>query len=276
MPHRFARPLSAALAAAVVLPLVACSDSQDAAQNNSQLLAQEASSRTAAIGVDPDSTEQRVLGEIYRQLLMSLGYDAGLADVDERAEPDPVDQLRTDDLDIVVACTGPLLERRDAGAASQVGTSGKEGQELIDATYDALVGTLPGEISTVDPSPAQGCGQEGSEGHEDPKNQQRQDAGHGAGRAGERNAGGGAELPTNIIPLFVDGKFDRWPVYRINFITRIMSTGDLEELTERVDDGESTSAVASEWLREQAGINSPGEPAETTDATAQPQVNGGV
>lgn len=272
MPHRFARPLSAALAAAGVLPLVACSDSQDAAQNNSQLLAQEASSRTAAIGVDPDSTEQRVLGEIYRQLLMSLGYDAGLADVDERAEPDPVDQLRTDDLDIVVACTGPLLERRDAGAASQVGTSGKEGQELIDATYDALVGTLPGEISTVDPSPAQGCGQEGSEGHEDPKNQ----AGHGAGRAGERNAGGGAELPTNIIPLFVDGKFDRWPVYRINFITRIMSTGDLEGLTERVDDGESTSAVASEWLREQAGINSPGEPAETTDATAQPQVNGGV
>lgn len=256
MPHRFARPVSAALAAAVALPLVACSDSQDAAQNNSQHLAQEASSRTAAIGVEPDSTEQRVLGEIYRQLLMSLGYDAGLADVDERAEPDPVDQLRTDDLDIVVACTGPLLERRDAGAASQLGTSGKEGQELIDATYDALVGTLPGEISTVDPSPAQGCGQ--------------------AGPASDGNAGGGAELPSNIIPLFVDGKFDRWSVYRINFITRIMSTGDLEELTERVDDGESASAVASDWLREQAGINSPGEPAETTDATAQPQVNGGV
>lgn len=201
----------------------------------------------AAIGIDARSPEQIVLGNIYQQILNSLGYTASVTDVSGRAETDPVDQLREGDLDVTIACTGPLLERRDSAAAADLRASGMDDADLSVATYDALVGTFPAEVGTVDPSPAQGC------------------AAQPDGPAAEA-----AGLPHNLVPLYAEGKFNRWTVFRLNFLTRVMATDEIAEMADKVRDGEPVDDVTRDWLLEYAGITYDGDMIAPTEPKSAP------
>lgn len=201
----------------------------------------------AAIGIDARSPEQIVLGNIYQQILNSLGYSASVTDVSGRADSDPVDQLREGDFYVTIACTGPLLERRDRAAAHELADSGMEDADLSVATYDALVGTFPAEVGTVDPSPAQGCAA------------QRDDA-----------AAEAAGLPHNLVPLYAEGKFNRWTVFRLNFLTRVMATDDIAEMADKVRDGEPVDDVTRDWLLEYAGITYDGDMIAPTEPKSAP------
>jgi len=229
---------AAALAAASVF-LVGCSTADNA-------LAAFSDTRPVSIGIDPDSAEQVVLGEIYSEIFNSMGYAVGVTSLEDFAERDAVQLLRTQEVDLVITCTGTLLGTQDHTAARALAVSGETGEELSVATYDAMLGTFPADIRTVDPSPAQGCG-----------------AGYPAAKQGTAPAGtapaGTApaakpQLPQNIVPIFTDSKFDRKTVQRINFITRVMSTEDIAEAAERVEGGEPVRSAVAEWLMEYANI----------------------
>ncbi|MEH0146845.1 hypothetical protein V6D40_04100 [Corynebacterium sp. Q4381] len=177
------------------------------------------------IGIDASSEEQVVLGEIYSQIFDAMGYAAGVSSFGGAEALDPLEILRAEPVDLVVTCTGAVLETYDSAAAAELAASGMEGEELSVATYDAAVGTLPATMRTVDPSPAQGCGY----------------------TDGER-------LVQNIIPVFRNGKFDRGTIQRINFITRMMATEDIAESAEKVGQGVPADVAVADWLLEYAGI----------------------
>lgn len=179
-----------------------------------------------AIGVDASSTEQIVLGEIYSQIFDQMGYASTVVDL-PAIEADPVEQLRTAGVDLVIACTGELLRSQDRAAAEALIASGEEGEALSVATYDAVVATFPGEVRTVDPSPAMGCA---------------------SGASAD-------ELPQNIIPVFKDTTFDRQTAFRLNFITRVMATDRIEEMVDAVEDGSSVEDALAEWMMEYAHID---------------------
>lgn len=214
-------------------------------------LAAIASPTPVAIAVDADSAEQVVLGEIYKQIFESMGYAAAVTALPSDASPggtDAVEAVRSGEVDLVVACTGTLLAERDPQAATTLtsaargdsdgspgGGSGKGSTSASsEDTYDASVATLPGELRTVDPSPAQGCGDDGA-----------------MDVAGALTA---ASLPHNIIPVFRAATFDRRTVQRVNFITRVMATEDIDEMAEDIRDGDSVHNAVADWLAEYAGI----------------------
>ena len=176
-----------------------------------------------AIGVDSASSEQVVLGEIYSQIFDQMGYASTVVDL-PAVEADPVEQLRTAGVDLVIACTGELLRSQDRAAAAALAASGEEGEALSVATYDAAVATFPGAVRTVDPSPAMGC------------------------------ADGDDTLPQNIIPVFQDATFDRKTTFRLNFITRVMATEDIAEAAAKVEEGEPVGEAVADWLLEYASI----------------------
>lgn len=177
-----------------------------------------------AVAVDHSSAEQVVLGEIYTAIFESMGYSVTQVEVDGADNHNAIELLQREPIDLAVACTGSLLETQDREAATELAASGEQGEALSVATYDALLGTFPAAIRTVDPSPAQGCKD------------------HSAG------------LPQNLIPIFVDGKFNRSTVNRLNFITRVMATDDIAEAAERVEQGEPVEVAVAEWLIEYAGM----------------------
>ena len=187
-----------------------------------------------AIGVDPSSPEQVVLGEIYSQIFNGMGYAAGVSSI-EHDGTDALTLLRTEPVDLVITCTGTLLEAQDPDAATELKESGIEGEELSLATYDAMVATFPYDMSTVNPSPAQGC------------------AKTGGGKGGKDD---GKALPQNIVPVFADTKFDHGTEYRINFITRVMATDDMAEIAADVENGTPVREAVAEWIAEYAGIMS--------------------
>ncbi|AQQ14970.1 hypothetical protein CGLAU_04980 [Corynebacterium glaucum] len=231
---------AAALAAASAL-LVGCSTADNA-------LAAFSDTRPVSIGIDPDSAEQVVLGEIYSEIFNSMGYAVGVISLSDFAERDAVQLLRTQEVDLVISCTGTLLDAQDHAAARALAASGETGEALSVATYDAMQGTFPADIRTVDPSPAQGCGAGFSATQPATQPGTAPAAQPGTAPAGK------PQLPQNIVPIFTDSKFDRRTVQRINFITRVMATEDIAEAAERVEGGEPVRAAVSEWLMEYANI----------------------
>ena len=185
-----------------------------------------------AVAVNQSSAEQVVLGQIYTAIFESMGYAVSQVEVNEADASNAIELLQREPIDLAVACTGALLEEQDSTAAAALTTSGEQDEELSVATYDALLGTFPAAIRTVDPSPAQGC--------KDPST--------------SAQPGDAVGLPQNLIPIFVDGKFDRSTVNRLNFITRVMATDDIAEAAERVEQGEAVETAVAEWLIEYAGM----------------------
>ncbi|OFT86324.1 hypothetical protein [Corynebacterium sp. HMSC29G08] len=194
-----------------------------------------------AIGINPHSSEQVVLGEIYSQIFDSLGYSAGVSSLSSSETRDAVTLLRSQPVDLVITCTGTLLESQDADTAEELKASDLSGPELSDATYDAMVATFPFDMSTVNPSPAEGCAPV-EEPVEEPAD----------GEMPEEVPS--PRLPQNIVPVFLDGKFDHRTITRINFITRVMATDEIQEIAAEVDNGAPVHQAVSAWIAEYAGI----------------------
>ncbi|MEX3505383.1 hypothetical protein [Corynebacterium sp. LK2510] len=227
-PHSIGRTLLIALAAAGVWGTSACVPEpapQETAADQK---------RAVEIGVDADSAEQRVLGEIYQQVLIAIGRDSHVTAIDLGEDDSALDALRTAGVEFAITCTGSLLAQLDPAAARQLERAFADVEsiaastEASEDTYDATVGALPGTVMTVDPSPAQGCA---------------------------AFAADDAVLPENIIPVFTKTTFSRSEVQRINFITRVLSTEDVAEMAQEAESGEPLDVVVADWLLEYASID---------------------
>ena len=197
-----------------------------------------------AIGINPHSSEQVVLGEIYSQIFDAMGYAAGVSSLSASETQDALTLLRNQPVDLVITCTGTLLESQDSNKAEELKASDLSGPELSDATYDAMVATFPFNMSTVNPSPAEGCAPV-----EEMPGEAPEDALEGEAPVEEPRG-----LPQNIVPVFLDGKFDHGTITRINFITRVMATDEIQEIAAEVDNGAPVGQAVSAWIAEYAGI----------------------
>ncbi len=204
-----------------------------------------------AIGIDPNSPEQVVLGEIYRQVLMNQGRPTSVTAVPFSGSA--LEVLKSSQIQFAVTCTGQLLHDESPATAETLLERGpsEEAGEFNDEVYRDAVAIFPSDLRTVDPSPAQGCG-----------------ASFGAEEA---EAGDGDELPQNIIPVFQKGMFDRGEINRLNFATRAMATDDIVELAEDLESGTPLNQVVRDWLLEYVQINPIGD--EPVDEEKAPDPN---
>ncbi|WP_257161503.1 hypothetical protein [Corynebacterium cystitidis] len=183
-----------------------------------------------SISVNASSSEQMVLGELYHQTLQDQDRNSNVSvETDPKAQ-DRMARLQRSEVNFIVGCTGELLGTMNTTAAGEiVDEFGLETEsstdltandgELSQRTYDEFVGSLPGNVTTTDPSPAEGC--EGNEFD---------------------------SLPQNIVPVFHKGLFNRVELDAINSVTRSLSTDELDKLVTRARRQGSVSAVVSDWL----------------------------
>lgn len=204
------------------------------------------------IQVSAGDPENRLLAEIYRWALAKgdvHGVVETVAPDSERGQAGQLEWLADGGADLVIGCTGQLLadvrpeaaetldEEFTAAEASDNPTAGDAGQR----TYDALLGALPGDYDVPDPSPAEGCSQGAV-----PDAKVDKDA---SGR-GATSESAGEALPQNIVPVYRKTAVNRWGKKGLNDLTRLLTTHDLQEMAERVEDGEEPDQIIYEWLGE--------------------------
>lgn len=185
------------------------------------------------VGIQPDSTEQKLLGELYRVLLLSVGQPAVVEELEQSDTP-ATDAVRSGDADMAIACTGALLEQLNpqlaAEAVEDTTDSNLNSDTFSETVYKYAVASFPGTVMTVDPSPAEGCA-----------------------AAGEKPGEG--ELPNNIIPVFNKGELNRGQVNRLNFVNRVLTTEELAEMVEEVDAGADVRDVMAQWLLQRTKVS---------------------
>lgn len=190
-----------------------------------------------AIAIDGASNEQIVLGEIYSRVLKGQGRPTSVTAVTGLDAAPTLEVLREQPIDFVVTCSGRLLEQADPKAAKDLEGGDIADGAYTDQVYDAAIAAMPGDMRSVDPSPAQACGE--------------------------------STLPQNVIPVFRKGTFDRGEINRLNFITRVLATDRLEEMTEQVDKGASVEDAIADWMIEYAHIDvhqdTPADPEDVSD-----------
>ncbi|MCT1425911.1 hypothetical protein M3G07_06180 [Corynebacterium sanguinis] len=218
--------VAVALGTAAAFAMAACSPSAGGQRSNDFVIA-----------VAPDSVEQAILGEIYRVLLESVGHPAAVEVIDEAATDPAIDLVRSGQVDMAIACTGTLLsqinpqlaEEAAADIAHDDAAGDFNGDTISETIYEYAVGSFPGDVRTVDPSPAQACAPEGEEPGEGP-------------------------LPTNVIPVFNKSELNRGQLNRLNFVNRVLSTEDLNAMIEEVERGETVRNVVAEWMLQRTKI----------------------
>lgn len=189
------------------------------------------------IGIEPDSTEQAVLGEVYRVVLESVGQPTVVRQVPEAAEESAIDLVQSGAADMAITCTGTLLEHINPQQADQAveeskvagGDVDRNDNSFSDDVYEYAVGNFPGGVMTVDPSPAQGCAADGE-------------------TAGE------GDLPTNVIPVFAKTDLNRGQVYRLNYVSRLLRTDEVADMVDDVEAGEPVNKVVTDWMLQRTKI----------------------
>lgn len=175
------------------------------------------------IAVAPADTESFMLGKLYetaliqRERLASVNISAG-------ADPERFAELRTEGRDLVIACSGELLEYFNPDLAAELaaeyreaGDTDRNSGEWRERTYEALLGSLPGTLAATDPSNAVGCADSG-------------------------------DLPQNIVPVYRKAAFDRSGREVLNWISGALSTEELEELSAETPQAREASRRVREYL----------------------------
>lgn len=174
------------------------------------------------IAIDPDSVENLVLGKMY-ETVIERNNRITVLQLDESVGEDPFRGLNDGMVDLIIGCTGELLEHVDPVQARELEAEYREAVEAGDVevnsgewrdrTYAALLGSLPGHLAAADPSNATGC-------------------------EGEN------ELPQNIVPVYRTPAFVREDRETLNWVSGSMTTAELEELVSVVrEEGASSEAV---------------------------------
>ncbi len=209
-------PLSLAVIASAVL-LTCCSSSDPQPDYNPNFALPL---RVAAVGTD---VNQVVLGELIKQDLNNRKFPASLAvhrtDVNSSvpgSQPmSRLDYLLSRNADIVVGCTGELLEELNPVAAEELmekydtlKVDVTQDEEVQLETYNALTAALPADVSLLDPSPAQAC-----------------------------SNSSGSGLPQNVVPILFNEAIWHTPRYYLNEDLRTLSTENVSIMVQRTREG---------------------------------------
>lgn len=180
--------------------------------------------RVVTISVNQDSTEQRVLGELYRSVLEEAGRDASVTQERDTRSSTRMDRLFAGDADFIVGCTGDLLQSLNPAQAAATTEEIGEADNPVDAAiisqgvYEEFVGALPGSFMTTDPSSAQGC-----------------------------TAGMESILPQNLVPVFRTNMLDRGEYQAVNNITVRLTTEDLDMMVQHTRQTDDPREAVQRW-----------------------------
>ncbi|OKX83717.1 type 2 periplasmic-binding domain-containing protein [Corynebacterium glutamicum] len=167
--------------------------------------------------------ESFVLGKLYETALVERGRSASVQLIDGDLD-EQLSMLRDDSTDLVIACSGQLLEYYNPDLASEFAVEyanqtafDKNSGEWREKVYDALQGSLPYSIVATDPSNAIGCKDDTS-------------------------------LPQNIVPIYRKPNLDRDNRDTLNFVSGSLGTSDLEALVKDAQTTGTTSETALDFL----------------------------
>ena len=169
------------------------------------------------------NTESFVLGKLYETALAERGRAASVQLIDGDLDAQ-LSKLRDDSTDLVIACSGQLLEYYNPDLAAELEveyasqtTVDRNSGEWRERVYDALQGSLPYSIVATDPSNAIGCEDDTS-------------------------------LPQNIVPIYRKPNLDRGNRDTLNFVSGSLGTEDLKALVKDAKSTGTTSETALDFL----------------------------
>lgn len=183
------------------------------------------------VAVDPDSSEHHVISELYETVLDNRGRFAVIR-LEENLDTAPFDPLNEGMADLVVGCTGALLEvvnpvlagelEEEYRSEVEAGETDINSGEWRDRTFDALLGSLPSHLATADPSNAQGCS-------------------------------GANGLPQNVVPVYRNPTFSRGDREILNWASGAITTSELQGLVEDVEKLGRTRGLVEEFVASKGG-----------------------
>lgn len=183
------------------------------------------SGQVVTVLVRPNSFEQAVLGELYKQILVMDGRRAQVtADISGES---PLHSLLAETGDVYISCASELLRQNDPNTARDLeqefaktkdGRTPVEWAEIREDTYKAVVASLGNGLSATDPSNALGC------------------------------PGDNSDLAHNLVPIYRTPVLSRRDRISLNKVSGSISTAELEELVTRARQGENTSDMVTEFL----------------------------
>ncbi|AZA11177.1 hypothetical protein [Corynebacterium gerontici] len=189
---------------------------------------QRAAVKDVVIGVERGDVTSELLAELYAQALHRKGRMTEFRDLKELAQTDagqPVDFVAQGQIDLTVSCTGAVLALQDPNKAGELSTELQKQkqqewspaiqQDWSDATYEAMVGTLPGDVDAADPSRASSC-----------KNSD-------------------TELPLSIVPIYKADVLNRQQRVGLNWVSGSISNEKLQELRDQTKSQELGAVVAA-------------------------------
>lgn len=182
--------------------------------------------RPVVISVSGDSPEQLILGEIYLQTLKKQNREVSITlesspDINTRLE-----RLRQGAADLVIGCTGLYLDNLDPVRASELAAEIEAGEveDPADSTYREYMGALSGDLTSPDPSSAQGCVFEA-------RQEQLPE-----------------DLPQSIVPTYNRDLFNRDERKALTDVTRFLTTDEIAMLIEEAEGSSSAAAAVEAWL----------------------------
>lgn len=188
----------------------------------------EASDRNSVdIVVDPDETDQVVLGEIYRQMLARAGREATVLKDDKYQSHGDKGRSLNPEGNFYVGCTGDFLNYLNPSEARDISQDYKKaeqdtqpgGEDFLARTHIALMSSLPTDLATVEPSGAYGC--------EDAE----------------------PELPENFVVVYQKRLFEREEEIAFASLTKFITHKDLSDLAEDAEDKGSVEKAVHEWMQ---------------------------
>lgn len=211
----------AALTALSCLGLAACQNQEP--QANKSFVSQQ----PVQILLDPNSMEQRVVAEIYKLTLEEDGRNVNLMQDPQLTPERRVETVMNGVANMWIGCTGTLLESFDPNRAHEISDEyvadeeNPSGVDFLAETHIALMAALPTDLTTVDPSSAQGCESEDS-----------------------------VELPQFFVPVYVKELLDRDERMTVASLTKFLTTDDITELVEEAEATGNVHKVVAEWMNQ--------------------------
>lgn len=191
-------------------------------------LPREADIDSISISSNSDSYEQVALSHVLLEAYFRNGRQVYLAPESNSRKNPRIDRLQQGEVDLVVGCTGELLNMIDPQLAAQLskkyvaakakGIDPNDGQ-WRDDVYEAMVSALPSSLMATDPSNATGCANYT-----------------------------GPELPQNIVPVFRESALKREDREVLNKVTGGITSEDVVKLQEGPRNDESTKERARQLL----------------------------
>ena len=184
-------------------------------------------SATASITImiDPDSFEQRVLAEIYRQTLMDFGRNATVAQEPMLVRHDDHHDGVSRNGNFFIGCTGVFLNAfnpTEARTVSQDYATAQEeetgSEDFLERTHISLMASLPPELAVVEPAGAEGC------------------------------SSAEPVLPENYVVVYEDGLFDREEKLEVASFTKFLTEQDLQEVVEEVKEADNFETAVRSWM----------------------------